>query len=222
LSFDKSLKEVTEPNIRMIPCVCAYKLVKVFSDNKTFISDSFDDAWNYYNINFFVFVKFFLIQWRWNFVNWIKNNLDNLFWDWKQLDALVDQIFFQKRSEWLYFLKWLWSELIKWQFFQLFEKLFRIWNLVENFQLVGFRLKFGQRYMIGRNESASFLVRMLGRFLDEDFTLLNGDELWTGGVLRALTIWIFIILVFPHLLFLCKVILHDHFKQVRKFLTFNS
>lgn len=76
--------------------------------------------------------------------------------------------------------------------------------------------------MIGRNESASFLVRMLGGFLDEDFTLLDGDELWTGGVLRALTIGIFVILVLSHLLFLSKMILHDHLKQVRQLLTFDS
>ncbi len=138
MRLDKPFQKIIYPYIRMVLRISSYKFIEVFANNKTLISDALNHTRNNDNINLLVLLKLLVRIWRWNFLNRVENDFYNLFWNWKQFYAFINQILFQKWGEWFYLLKRFRSKVRKRKFFQPFEEFLRIWDLVENFELIRF------------------------------------------------------------------------------------
>ena len=194
----------------MVFCICSDKFVEIFADDEPFVADSFYYAWHHNNVNLFLFGQF-ILRFKVMLLNGVKNDLYNFFWDWEKFDTLVDEVFLKKGGKGFDLLERLSGELGEREFLDFFEELFSVGDLVEDFELVGFRLEFWKGLEFGGYQCTGFIIRRRWRFVYEDFALLNGDELGTGCVLRAVILLVFVFgllggwLVFSHVEF------HDHF-----------
>ena len=116
LSFDKSLQKVVDPYIRMVLGVGPDQFVKIFSHNKSLISNSFYYTGHNNDIYLFPCVKIRICLFFKNDVIFllsvstdrlsvcklfhrIEDNLNNFLRDGEKFDAFIHEILFQKRGE---------------------------------------------------------------------------------------------------------------------------
>lgn len=102
----------------MVSSVGSDKFVEVFSHDKSFVTDAFYNTWDDDDVDFFAFWDFFILELV--FFDRIEDNLHDFFGYWEELDTLVDEILFQKRSKRLYFLETVFIKVSEGQFLQFF------------------------------------------------------------------------------------------------------
>ena len=84
----KSFDQVLKPNLCMVLDILPDHLIQVFTDNKPFVADAADNAWNQHDVVLLLFAIFR-----------VKYHFHYFFGNTEQLDAIIDQAFFKKWSK---------------------------------------------------------------------------------------------------------------------------